>query len=364
MATLQVDVTSPHSFEAEDGTLVHVIDSTPAMPPLTATAQLTEVTGEIELAAVPFSWRLTIEFDEDGRSDLTNVPPEGWTQETGGVWEIQIPQGFTAGGVLTVYAGADLPDGTPVEGDSTQTAMRVLGQNPPKDAIRQQIIDGTVYQAVFWKESRLTQFRDGAGVANDFVDGAHGPIRGHDPGGTVGWGMGQLTTPTPSIRELWDWTANVRGSVQRLRQFRADAAVWPRCVPPSSTTRREATCPLRPQPLSSTGSSSVAASLSISERPRASMPRGSNMVRKQRQLLRARATASRRTEPQLLVAGVGAVDAEPVPDHDRGGGCLAGPDWAGGSTTTGSRPGSACPARCARRACRSSCLWRFGGRAK
>lgn len=224
---LTVEVSSPE-MQTIDGRTIHGIQPTPSFPSLTVTAEL-PAQPDIDLSVLPFRWRLEIAFVDEVRNDLVRYPdPEQWESTAGAGWQPTSPS--IAGGDLVIFAEADLADGSTVTGQTSAGANQILGINPDHDVVRNSVAQGEVYQAVLWRETRFTQFRDGSGVSNSYVSGMHGPIKGIDPGGTIGYGLGQLTSPPPDIRDLWDWTWNVVDSVSWLNNLRGDAATYAKQV--------------------------------------------------------------------------------------------------------------------------------------
>jgi IPT/TIG domain len=203
---------------------VHPISADGIMPDLQVIAPLLEWTND---AAAVRRFRLEITYDDGYRHDRSRIPA-GW------FWDVVVGREWVPdfgaarlGGDLNVFIEADVNSNETITWSSDFGSLAILGLNPSKDQVRERIDDAVNIAVVFHRESRFTQFKTTLGVGNAFVQGPHPPLRGVDPGGTVGYGIGQLTTdPVPSTQELWDWYANVDSAYAKLLQLRDDAIVY------------------------------------------------------------------------------------------------------------------------------------------
>jgi hypothetical protein len=138
----------------------------------------------------------------------------------GGVW---IPAWWRfCGGYLEIVCRATM-QGEVLVGRSTPGVLLILGNNPPKANVRAAY--GPVnFQVVGYRESLFTQFSDSPAVPAliPFQPGPLTVLRTIDGG----FGVGQLTTPNPTIPQLWNWTENVADSVGRLNAARTVALVY------------------------------------------------------------------------------------------------------------------------------------------
>jgi hypothetical protein len=207
----------------DSGRAIHSISATPAMPTLTVYAPLRGVADD---ATTERRFRMGIVYDDGSRHDETWIPESGWAIIAGPVWAPDIGSVF-AGGDVFVEVEYDTDAGMTISAQLASGTHLILGQNPDKDEVRGMAADNASYTVVFHRESRFTQFKDGPGIANQFVAGCHGPLRGEDPGKTtVGYGIGQLTTPPPTSDQLWNWTANLGAALDLLQVLRIDAVAY------------------------------------------------------------------------------------------------------------------------------------------
>jgi hypothetical protein len=219
------DVTVTSTYQITDGaSVVHPISAEPVMPDLTVTAP---VVGTADDANLVRRFRLDVTYDDGHRHDTIQIPSGAlWDVVAGPTWTPDFGGAFY-GGDLSVFVEADLDTGGTLSWSSPLGAMSVLGLNPAKEVVRNRLDNMANLTVVFHRESRFTQFKTGTGIGNAFVVGAHPPLRGVDPGGTVGYGIGQLTTdPIPEPEELWNWLANVDFARGKLLGLRQDASVY------------------------------------------------------------------------------------------------------------------------------------------
>jgi hypothetical protein len=203
---------------------IHTISSDSSMPDLTVVAPLLGVPDD---AIVARRFRLEVVYDDGHRRDATHVPALGmWDVVVGPYWQPDFG-GWSSGGELNVFVEFDQDPTTTVTWETELGAHTIWGLNPTKADVRARAGDQINLSVVFHRESRFTQFKTGTGIANAFVAGPHPPLRGVDPGGTVGYGIGQLTTtPVPTIEELWSWVANVDSAVSKLLGLRQNAVTY------------------------------------------------------------------------------------------------------------------------------------------
>jgi hypothetical protein len=209
---------------SEPTVTTHPISADGIMPDLQVVAPLL---GPLDDATAVRRFRLEVIYDDGHRHDVNRIPAGlVWDVVAGPLW---VPNFGAArfGGDLSVFIEADVDSNQTVSWSSNLASVTILGLNPGKEQVRERVDDAVNIAVVFHRESRFTQFKTTLGVSNAFVKGPHPPLRGVDPGGTVGYGIGQLTTdPVPATQELWDWYANVDSACAKLLQLRDDAIVY------------------------------------------------------------------------------------------------------------------------------------------
>jgi len=160
--------------------------------------------------AGPATWTATITYSDHGRSDSQVI------SGTSSVWSpILIDfQGQVQGGTIHMNVSAKVRDiGTGAEDNLNWSgSSTILGQNPPPSAVKSRLgpLD---CQIVAYKESspKWCQF-DATGL----------PSYGNDPTPPGGFGIMQLTVfPTPTARQIWDWTQNVDAGVAKYQAGKA-----------------------------------------------------------------------------------------------------------------------------------------------
>jgi hypothetical protein len=220
---LDINVTSPAQVLV-GAIRVHPIDpAAPSMPSLTVSVRVPGLTAA-EDGALSRRVRLECRYELGNRADVTHLPGPGPTQ-----W-VTLPPGQRewhpvfaepCGGELTVFAEVD-SGGVTTTAATPSGAHAVWGVNPTKQEIRDAAGDRVNVHVVFHRESRFTQFAGAPADIGRTVVGPHTVLRADDDG----YGIGQLTNPHPTSRQLWDWRDNVADSVARLDRFRADALTY------------------------------------------------------------------------------------------------------------------------------------------
>lgn len=220
---LDIDITSP-THQQRGALRVHLIDPAgPTMPALEVSV-LAAGSTDAEDRALIRRVRAECRYKVGNRDDVTFVPGPA-----AGSW-VTLPAGQSTwsptfddpvGGELRVFAEVEV-DGDWVAGSTPDGGHVIWGVNPTKQEIRDRAADRSNVHVVFHRESRFNQFATSPADIGRTVSGPHTVLRAADDG----YGLGQLTTPVPSSRQLWDWQANVEDSIGRLDAFRVDASTY------------------------------------------------------------------------------------------------------------------------------------------
>lgn len=222
-AGLELDVTSPEQTQDGQRRIHRIEPAGPTMPDLTVTVLVPGLTTAQDLTQ-PRQARLTCSYVVGNRSDVTYVPgpgPDDWVTLPAGEHEWVPTFSAPCGGELQIIAKATV-GGQRLEAATDPGAHVIWGVNPAKQEIRDRAGDRVNLHVVFHRESYFNQFADSPSSIGGTVSGPQTVLRSVDDG----YGLGQLTIPRPTSRELWDWKANVDGSVARLDAFRADARTY------------------------------------------------------------------------------------------------------------------------------------------
>ncbi len=222
---LRIDVTSPGQTESGRARVHVIAEAAPSMPDITVQVRGVGISAAADLALAR-EVRLECTYNEGNRTDAVYLPgptDAQWLPLEAGrtTWRPSFPD--FCGGELRVFARADF-GGVLLTGDTGVASHVIYGRNPAKADIRTQAHAGTNVQVVFHRESSFTQFAASADQLGPFVPGPAPVLR--SPSNS--FGAGQLDTPSPTVRELWHWRANVDGAVGRLNGFRADALAYQR----------------------------------------------------------------------------------------------------------------------------------------
>jgi hypothetical protein len=202
----------------------------PTMPVVTARAQVEGIRPD-EQPGQTREVRLHLSYIHGNRTDNHFLPGPGagdWQTLAPGVetWTPAWPDFW--GGELEIFAQASV-EGVLVESQTPANTQAIWGQNPPKGDIRNAIGAGqTNIIVVAHHESRFTQFSDTPNIAtlNHYRLGPLPVLHTSDNG----IGIGQLTNPVPTERQVWHWAANAAEMVARLNPFRANALVYQKQV--------------------------------------------------------------------------------------------------------------------------------------
>ena len=199
---------------------VATISAAPAMPEL-------RVSLNGGRSDVPVEWRLKVEYREGNRQDYFFAPQ--WDQGPGETeeeedenapriqrignqtWEVDF-RGEFVGGNATVYTEF-------CDGQTARKTFRIWGYNPPRATVRNQLVS-LRHRIAAYVESHFQQFRPDNRRFGGFLRTPETVLRSTDNG----FGIMQLTnTPIPTVRQLWNWRANVAAGEAKLTGNAADA---------------------------------------------------------------------------------------------------------------------------------------------
>ena len=199
---------------------VATISAAPAMPEL-------RVSLNGGRSDVPVEWRLKVEYREGNRQDYFFAPQ--WDQGPGETeeeedenapriqrignqtWEVDF-RGEFVGGNATVYTKF-------CDGQTASKTFRIWGYNPPRATVRNQLVS-LRHRIAAYVESHFQQFRPDNRRFGGFLRTPETVLRSTDNG----FGIMQLTnTPIPTVRQLWNWRANVAAGEAKLTGNAADA---------------------------------------------------------------------------------------------------------------------------------------------
>ena len=168
----------------------------------------------------------SIEFETDGSGGHTwawtvewgTFKKTGSVKTTGNSWDAgPAISGF--GGKLTVVA--TMAQGTTPPPNNTGSipppamiSVKIIGTNPAATAVDAYLTtkpDSAGFEKIIAQEARYKHFN----TKNE-------PIKSFDNG----YGMCQLTTPTPTFEQVWNWKLNVDGGLKLFAQKRASAIAF------------------------------------------------------------------------------------------------------------------------------------------
>ncbi|HKE78913.1 MAG TPA: hypothetical protein VKB54_06380 [Solirubrobacteraceae bacterium] len=224
---LRIDITSPGQTESGRSRVHAITEAAPSMPDILVEVRGVGMTAAAD-AALGREVRLECTYAEGNRNDAVHLPgptDADWLALEPGrtTWRPSFPD--FCGGELRAFARADF-GGVPISGDTGPGSHVIYGRNPAKADIRAQADAGTNVEVVFHRESSFTQFAASPTALGPYI-GVPAPVL-RSPSNS--FGAGQLDDPPPTVRELWQWRANVDGAVARLNDFRADALTYQRQV--------------------------------------------------------------------------------------------------------------------------------------
>ncbi|CAN7759293.1 hypothetical protein LJR034_007154 [Caballeronia sp. LjRoot34] len=163
--------------------------------------------------APPYEWQWKIEWNahvsglkeriRTGRKLETFSERSGAFSSNSKLWEADLNQ-KTIGGKLTVTVKAG-------DVDFRRTVV-ILGKNPAEEdvtAFLSTIPNTTGFDKLIGQESKF----------KNFINADEEPV----VAGDAGYGMTQLTTPSPNYQQIWSWKENVRAGAHLFQQKQASA---------------------------------------------------------------------------------------------------------------------------------------------
>ena len=199
---------------------VATISAAPAMPEL-------RISLNGGRSDTPVEWRLKVDYKEGNRQDTFYVPE--WNPSPGEAeeedenapriqrignqtWAVDF-RGEFVGGTATVYARF-------CDGQTARKTFRIWGYNPPRATVRNQLVS-LRHRIAAYVESHFQQFRPDNRQFGGFLRTPETVLRATTDNG---FGIMQLTnTPLPTVRQLWNWRANVAAGEAKLTGNAADA---------------------------------------------------------------------------------------------------------------------------------------------
>jgi hypothetical protein len=153
--------------------------------------------------AGPHEWQWSISWNTFKKTGVAHTPGNSWDARD----EI-----IHCGGTLTVSAQA-AQAGTPPT-VSAAISVKVIGTNPSKaEAIAYLATkaDSAGFEKILEQEAKFQHFlKNGE------------PIKSFDNG----YGMCQLTTPSPTFEQVWNWKLNIDGGLALFAQKRTSAVAY------------------------------------------------------------------------------------------------------------------------------------------
>lgn len=145
-------------------------------------------------ASGPHSWNWTIQWNSFQKSGTEQTPDNTWDGQS---------VICNYGGKLTVSVTAG--------GDTAAITVKVQGTNPSSAEAKSYLAskpgsDG--FDAIIHHESKFQHFNKQGEPVTSFDNG---------------YGMCQLTTPTPSFEQVWNWQRNIDGGLALFNQKRNEA---------------------------------------------------------------------------------------------------------------------------------------------
>ncbi|VXB95886.1 conserved hypothetical protein [Burkholderia sp. 8Y] len=166
-------------------------------------------------SAPPYQWQWTIEWNahvsglkEGVRTGkkLRSFVESGNFSSHDKTWKVGL-NSKVLGGKLTVTVN--------VASDTFKRTVVILGRNPSEDQVRgflAGIPNVTGFDKLLAQESRF----------KNFMNADNEPV----VAGDAGYGMTQLTHPSPTYEQAWNWKANVRGGAALYQQKQASAKAY------------------------------------------------------------------------------------------------------------------------------------------
>lgn len=148
-------------------------------------------------ATGPHTWKWSITWGSFSKS--------GTATTSGNQWDAREAIAGL-GGKLTVTACAN--------NTNASISLSVVGKNPSSQEVVQYLAgkpNSTGFDRILEHESKFKQFK---------IDGQ--PVKSFDGG----YGMCQLTEPTPTFEQVWNWKRNVDGGLALFAQKRAAAVAY------------------------------------------------------------------------------------------------------------------------------------------
>ena len=194
------------------------IDATAKMPTITARARITGVSPD-PTSSTAFTWTVRLRFQA---SDCPNGPsrtivhPDIVQTVIGG--NFTIPFTRVRGGQLSIMVQATVA-GQRLQAQSSN--LRIVGTNPPLESIRASLPHDTLRRIARHESGVHPPGGGSAGPPRQFSGKAEGgtspwPLFSGDKLGGVG--IMQITDPTSTDDEVWDWTANVARGIHVFNQ--------------------------------------------------------------------------------------------------------------------------------------------------
>ncbi len=186
-----------------------VIDATPQMPEIDVQVAVSGLTPD-EIASAVFEWTAQIRFNPrtDGcrHGPNRNFAMDVSGQHTGGEFQIQFPR--IMGGNLTITVKATISGR---ELSATTTGLTIAATNPTRAVVQAEINDD-ILQRIACVESRQRQFDAAPGAVTKC------PYWSQDNLGGVG--LFQITRPSPTDEEVWNWKVNAATGRNRFAEKR------------------------------------------------------------------------------------------------------------------------------------------------
>jgi hypothetical protein len=177
------------------------------MPSITFKADVISPSGFNDIANVRFKWKMKIEYTKDiynsSQETITKWFPETGEELMDENVQTWIPDFGTSivGGKITVYVigiyqGIELP--------AEKNIYKIQGENPTQSQIFG-VLNDVKLQVICWEESKHRQF------SGTRYTGKGDPLPNST--GDGGYGLMQLTNPTPSEKQMWEWDSNAQGGI-------------------------------------------------------------------------------------------------------------------------------------------------------
>jgi hypothetical protein len=148
-------------------------------------------------ATGPHIWTWKIDWKTFTQSGIANSPSSQWDAQT-----VVTDLGGTL--TITVKAGKD----------TAMISVKIKGTNPSSPEATQFLAtqaNSAGFDKILQQESHFRNF-----------DTAGEPVKSFDNG----YGMCQLTTPTPTFKQIWNWKQNIRAGLALFATKRASAVSY------------------------------------------------------------------------------------------------------------------------------------------